>query len=335
MSTLAIQQVKLGFSGLGWIGKSRLQAIQKDTTAIISCVNDESTELSEAIQKECGEATRCTSWQELLASEVDGIIIATPSALHAQQCIEALEHGKAVFCQKPLGRDLVETRRVIELAEKKNLLLEVDYSYRYTEAGRKIREVIHSGEIGEVFSASLTFHNAYGPDKGWYHDPRLSGGGCLIDLGIHLVDMLYWIFEKPVPEQVCSALYSKGLAFQPGSGQVEDFVAAQLQFNTGLSAALQCSWNLPAGQDAVIEASFYGSKGGVSMKNLGGSFYDFRTELMKGTQKYSLSEPPDKWGGRAAVDWAERLTQSKSFDPEIKKTLKVAETIDRIYHRKQ
>ncbi len=331
MNTLTVNKPRLGFSGVGWIGKSRLEAIQQEDLAHISLVSDKNRQLSEEVRQECGEHTRCSAWEDLVQSEVDGVIIATPSAMHAQQVREALTHGKAVFCQKPLGRNAAETREVVSLAEQQNLLLGVDYSYRFTEAGLKVRELIQSGEIGEVYASSLQFHNAYGPDKSWYFQPELSGGGCLIDLGIHLVDMLYWIFGDLEIRQVCSSLYSEGQHFLGTEGKVEDFVSAHLQFESGLSTDLQCSWNLPAGQDAVIEAVFYGSKGGIKMSNIGGSFYDFRASLMKGTSTQHLTEPPDAWGGRAAVDWAKKLAKSKSFDPEIWNSVRVAEAIDRIY----
>jgi predicted dehydrogenase len=333
MNTLTLTKPKLGFSGVGWIGKSRLQAISEAAAAEISLVSDQNQEVSEAVRQECGGDTQCSDWETLLKSEVDGIIIATPSAMHARQSIEALQHGKAVFCQKPLGRIAQETREVVQTAQEHNLLLSVDYSYRFTEAGKQLREVIHSGEIGEVFSASLVFHNAYGPDKSWYYQMELGGGGCLIDLGIHLVDMIYWIFDAPEVENVCSSLFSQGKAFDPQLQQVEDFASAHLQLQNGPAVDLQCSWNLPAGQDAVIEATFFGTQGGVSMKNIDGSFYDFKAELLKGTQRKLLCEPPDDWGGRAAVDWTQKLSQSKAFDEEAWNSVRVAEVIDSIYQR--
>jgi hypothetical protein len=81
----------------------------------------------------------------------------------------------------------------------------------------------------------------------------------------------------------------------------------------------------------VIEASFYGSKGGASFRNVNGSFYDFTAELFHGTSRQRLSDPPDAWGGRAAVDWATRLAQGETFDPEAERLVTVAEALDRIY----
>ena len=93
---------------------------------------------------------------------------------------------------------------------------------------------------------------------------------------------------------------------------------------------LACSWKLHAGRDAAIEASFYGTQGGVTLRNVGGSFYDFTAERFRGTARETLSAPPDEWGGRAAVDWARRLASGENFDPAVERLIDVAATLDRI-----
>ena len=126
---------------------------------------------------------------DLVDLEVDGVVIATPSAMHAEQSIRALERGAAVFCQKPLGRTAAEVRAVVDAARAADRLLGVDLSYRFTEGMRRVRDLVRSGELGRVYAVDLVFHNAYGPDKPWFYDPALSGGGCVMDLGVHLVDL--------------------------------------------------------------------------------------------------------------------------------------------------
>ena len=71
-------------------------------------------------------------------------------------------------------------------ARQSNRLLAVDLSYRFTEAMRQVRNSVQSGALGRIFAVDLVFHNAYGPDKAWFRDPILSGGGCVMDLGVHL-----------------------------------------------------------------------------------------------------------------------------------------------------
>jgi predicted dehydrogenase len=213
-----------------------------------------------------------------------------------------------------------------------NRLLGVDLSYREALAFRSVRDVVASGEIGDVFAADLVFHNAYGPDKPWFYDPLESGGGCVMDLGIHLVDSALWMLGFPRVEEVSSRLYSGGRPLA-SRDRVEDFATARIDLETGASLQLACSWNLPAGRDAVISITLYGTHGGVCVRNVDGSFYDFVAERFDGTHTSRLLDPPDDWGGRAAVRWAGRLAAGERFDPSAEELVRVSEILDRIYGR--
>jgi predicted dehydrogenase len=184
-----------------------------------------------------------------------------------------------------------------------------------------------------VYAADLVFHNAYGPDKSWARDPALSGGGCAIDLGIHLVDLALWTLGFPKVERVTSRLYAGGALLAPESTQVEDHAVAQLELANGCTVRIACSWNVSTGRDAVIEAHFHGSKGGAAMRNVDGSFYDFAAARFHGTQRIPLAEPPDAWGGRAIVDWARRLAGGARYSSGIESIVQVATVLDRIYGR--
>src|SRR5437868_1219219 len=122
------------------------------------------------------------------------------------------------------------------------------------------------------------FHNAYGPDKPWFYDRRLSGGGCVIDLGIHLVDLALWALGRPAVTGVSSRLFASGRRLLPAGEAVEDYAEARLDLASGATVRLSCSWRLPAGQDAVIEAAFYGTRGGAALRNRNGSFYELAAE---------------------------------------------------------
>src|SRR5205085_4278362 len=124
-------------------------------------------------------------------------------------------------------------------------------------------------ELGEIFAADLVFHNAYGPQKPWFYEREQSGGGCVIDLGIHLVDAALWILDQPIMN-VSSRLFHKGELLHRLGNVCEDYAAARLDLANGTIVNLSCSWHLQAGCDAVIEASFYGTHGGATMRNVNG-----------------------------------------------------------------
>jgi predicted dehydrogenase len=322
----------LGFLGLGWIGLQRMAAIASAGDVEIVALADPVEDLVTKAADLAPNAARLRTLEELLQNEVDGVVIATPSALHASQTASILNRGVAVFCQKPLGRDLTEVRSAIEAAKAADRLLGVDLSYRFTTAMGHLRRLVRSGELGKIFAAELAFHNAYGPQKPWFYDPKLAGGGCVVDLGIHLVDAALWILESPII-RVESRLFCRGKRIAGRENLCEDYAAARLDLANGAIVDLTCSWHLHAGRDAVIRAAFYGTEGAVAMENKDGSFLDFFAERFTGTSRVVLCAPPDEWGGRAAVDWARRLARRSRYDPEIEQILEVTQALDAIYER--
>lgn len=319
---------RVGFLGVGWIGRHRMEAMLDAVEAV--AVADASEAMASAALESAPGAVLVSDLAEMLALGVDGVVIATPSALHAEQATMALEAGAAVFCQKPLGRDAGEAMDVVQAARRADRLLAVDFSYRRTEAAQRLRETIASGAIGRIYAADLVFHNAYGPDKPWFYERRLSGGGCVMDLGVHLVDLALWLMDWPELELVSADLLAGGAKLESGDS-VEDYAAVTLRTAAGSVVRLSCSWRLPAGQDAVIAADFYGVEGGVNLRNVGGSFYDFEAHLLRGTSRQLLASPPDAWGGRAARDWAVRLGAGERYDAGVERAVDVAEILDRIY----
>ena len=324
---------RLGFAGVGWIGRNRLQSLAESTSARVVAVTDPDETCIRACREIVPAAQVLDSFDDLLAQDLDAIVIATPSALHAEQAIAAFNRGFAVFCQKPLGRSAAEVRGVVEAARRADRLLGVDLSYRWTRAVSLVRNAVGAGRIGRVFHVELIFHNAYGPGKPWFYDRRLAGGGCVIDLGVHLVDLALWTMGFPQIVETHSRLYNKGVLLKRNSVVVEDFATAHLLTEDHAGINLQCSWNLHVGCDAVIAARFYGDQGAAVVENVNGSFYDFRASLCKGTKTTALAEPPDPWFGRAAVEWAHKLRRSRRFDPEAQEHIAVAEVLDRIYGR--
>jgi len=329
----SVKRPRLGFLGVGWIGRHRMKAIAETGAVEVAAIADPSPEMAAQAERLAPEAKLVSKLDELLDFGVDGVVIATPSAMHAEQSIRALERGAAVFCQKPLGRTAAEVEAVVEAARAADRLLDVDLSYRFTEGMRRIREVVRSGELGRVYAADLVFHNAYGPDKPWFYDPALSGGGCVMDLGVHLVDLALWTLDFPLVTGVSGKLLAGGEPLRGRLDRVEDYALATLELETSAAVKLACSWRLQAGCDAIITATFYGTEGGAALRNVNGSFYDFVAERYRATARETLATPPDEWGGRAAASWAARLACGKRFDPAVERLVDVARVLDGIYGR--
>ncbi len=327
-----VQVPRLGFIGTGWIGRMRLQALLQTGRPTFCTVYDPSSEAATAAAALAADIAVTTSLGDLLEADIDGVVIATPSAMHAEQCLAALAAGHAVFCQKPLARSYAETHRVVTAARNADKLLAVDFCYRYLQGMEQLRRIIAAGELGDIFSADLVFHNAYGPDKPWFYSVDSAGGGCVMDLGIHLVDLALWLLGGNEVNSLSATLFHQGRKMWPPFAVVEDYAVAEFALTMTL-VRLCCSWNLHAGRDAIIEARFYGTKGGAIVRNVGGSFYDFEVCTCNRTAERMLGGYPDDWGGRAFLHWVDRLAGGNAYDPRVEQVEQVALVIDRIYSR--
>lgn len=329
---------RLGFVGLGWIGRNRMESIVQADVADVCAIHDPADNAIREGQKLVPHVVVFSSFEDFLDDDLDGIVIATPNRLHAAQAIAAVERGIAVFCQKPLGRNASETRTIIKVARNADCLLGVDLSYRYIPAMQMVSWLVESGALGEVFAVDARFHNGYGPDKPWFYDFSLSGGGCVLDLGVHLIDLALEPLHFPRVTRVEASLFSAGRRLGRNSQQVEDYGVATIETADDTVINVSCSWNLHAGREADIAITFYGTEGGASLHNVNGSFYDFVAERFHGTETETLNAPADsqwQWGGLATLEWARRLATDESFDPSIERLGPVAEIIDSIYRRER
>lgn len=323
---------RLGFAGLGWIGGQRLRALAASGAAHAAAVCEpDAARLGAACAELAGAPAVCPSFEELIAQPLDGVVIATPNALHEPQAHAALARGLAVFCQKPLALSRVGTERLLALAQQQGVSLGVDWSYRWLAGMAELRRRIRDGAIGEVVAAELCFHNAYGPDAAWYYDVARSGGGCLLDLGSHLLDLCHWLLGLTRADGVHARCFRAGQRLEAPVETAEDCVLAAIEYSGGARVHLACSWRAAAGRGAVIGCRVLGTRGGAEIVNVDGSFYDFEVALTHGTERELLGAPPDAWPGRALVEWARTLPGRG--EGGLAGLVETAGVIDRIYGR--
>jgi predicted dehydrogenase len=326
------ETLRVGFIGTGWIGRNRMEALLHEQFIMPVAIYDTDDEQANKALEITPQAIRCNSIDEMVSTVVDAVVIATPNALHEVQTISALERNCAVFCQKPLGRNAKECNRMIDYAQEKNLRLGIDMSYRYLEGIQIGRTIIENGLIGDIFTVECCFHNAYGPDKAWFYNPELSGGGCLIDLGVHCIDLAMWVLGFPTVKNVSGVLYEKGKRICKNSQlRAEDYADATIELESGVTIRTACSWKISAGCDAVIKWVFYGSKGTLCVKNCNGSFYDFTTELYKWTSCKVLKCESKEWSQKAIREWANKVYENKQFDESVKEHKIISMILDSIY----
>lgn len=320
---------RLGFVGLGWIGRKRLDAIAVRDDVRVAALFDADAERLESSAAQYTDAIVHDRFENLVEQALDGIVIATPNATHADQAVACLSRGIPVFCQKPLAIDADDTARVIEAARGADKLLAVDYSYRHVRGMAELRERIAAGDLGSIFAIELEFHNAYAPNKQWCFDRAHSGGGCLLDLGVHLIDLALWLQNAPEMRVTRSRLFAQG---RPATrDDVEDLAFIELEQEGGAVVRIACSWNAQIGCDAQIGMQLHGTRGGAVWRNIGGSFLDFNLWQCRGNGRELLGRSLDDWGPGALSAWIDRLQIDSSFDASALDIVAGARLIDEAY----
>jgi predicted dehydrogenase len=247
-------QVKVGLIGCGAIGKLRAAALKRLDSIDLRIVSDVDVERVREIASKYRAAVEI-NWRDLVRREdVDMVIVSTPPSLHAEMCIEALNSGKNVLCEKPLARTTDECRQILQVAEKCGRLLATGFNYRFYPSIKRARAVLDSGLIGDLdHIRSYAGYSARDHNNSWLHDWKVMGGGALRDNGVHLIDLTTY-FLGEVAEV-------NGLASNSvwGFEGCEDNGFALLRSTTGRIASLQASWTEWRGYRLLVE--IYGTKG--------------------------------------------------------------------------
>lgn len=184
--------MNIAIIGCGFIGQKRAKNLA--TGHLIACV-DQIHEKAKALAKQFPDCTALTDWREVInRPEIEIVIIATLHATLAEICLAAVQAGKHVLVEKPGGRQADELNPIIAAAQISHSLIRVGFNHRYHRAFRKARELVDQDTLGELMFIRARYGHGgrVGYDKEWRAQPALSGGGELIDQGIHLIDLARW-----------------------------------------------------------------------------------------------------------------------------------------------
>jgi len=255
-----MEKVRWGVVGISGIAQRRTvpEMIEASRKAELVAVMSRSGERAEKYAKEFGAEYWYTSLKELLSNpEVDAVYIATPNNLHREQVITAARMGKHVLCEKPLGRTVRECEEMIEECRRSGVKLGVAFMMRFHGLHQKIKKLINDGTIGKPVLARAQLTCWYPKMEGaWRQDPELGGGGSLIDMGSHCIDLLEMLLSTKVKE--VSAFQDTLVHDYP----VEDTSAVLLRFENGAIGIVDNCFNIPdkASQNRL---EIYGAQGSI------------------------------------------------------------------------
>lgn len=220
-------------------------------------------------------------YSELLANpDIDAVSIAVPNHLHRPIAVAALRAGKHVLVEKPLSRTVEEGEEIVRVAREVGKVLSVSFQRRSRHDVQLVRHQIETGAMGQIYHAKAFWMRRSGiPGLGtWFTNKEQSGGGPLIDLGVHVLDLAFWLLGQPRPISVSAATYAElgprgrgqwsGARFSQIEGvpyEVEDFATAFLRFEGGITLTLDVSWAAFTDHTDEFGISLLGTEGGASI----------------------------------------------------------------------
>lgn len=270
-------KLKVGAIGTGNIFRgAHLRAWSSHPATELSGVYDISRNAADTVAREVPGVRIYEDYRDMLADpSIDIIDISTPNLYHSSLAIAALEHGKHVFCEKPDAISVAEAEKMAKAAQASGKLLMTMRNNRFTEQAKFIRNCVEDGKLGELYMGRCAWIRRQGiPGRGgWFTTQALSGGGPLIDLGVHMIDLAVWLAGNPRPLSVSGEAYRQfadhplsGMEPSQGVFDVEDLAAGFIRFDNGACLQLEFSWASYIAEDQKL-VEWRGTEGGLSLIN--------------------------------------------------------------------
>lgn len=292
------KKLKIGIIGCGGIfNYAHIYAYENNENVEIVALCDiiVSKALSVAEKLGLSKSICFESYEDVLNIEgLDAVDICTPNYLHSIIAVAALNKGINVFCEKPDAVSVAEAQKMKDAAEKSGKTLMVMRNNRYNDYSKFLKKYIEDGKMGEIYTARCGWRRRRGiPGKGgWFTTKAQSGGGPLIDLGVHMIDLSVWLMGNPKPVAVSGATYCKfadsdtqadsehakfGSAASGGTFDVEDLAFGFIRFDNGCTMQIEFSWASNIEREKVF-VELRGSKAGASTDTTDDKFKIFTEE---------------------------------------------------------
>jgi len=272
--------IKAGVIGAG-IGKFHIEGYQQHPKADVVALADVSKDALGAVGASYDIPKLYTDYKEMLAdASIDCVSVCVPNFLHAPVVIDCLNAGKHVLCEKPLARDAREGAKMVAAAEAAGKKFMIQFNNRYRPEATLLKEYVANGELGDIYFARCGWirRNGIPGWGGWFTQQELAGGGPLIDLAVHMLDLTMWLMGNPEPTTVLASTFSVfgpkmealgpwGTPNKKGKFDVEDMAVAMIKFEGGKTIAVEASWASRCKREWVY-STLMGTEAGASLERV-------------------------------------------------------------------
>jgi predicted dehydrogenase len=274
-----MKSLRVGIVGCGGIANGKhLPSIQKEGSAEVVAFCDilEQRAIDTAKKYGTEDAKVFTDYQELLKLELDAVYVCTPNRSHCEITVAALNAGKHVMCEKPMAINYTEAMEMVAAAKRTGKLLTIGYQNRFRPDSIYLKQECQSGELGDIYYAKAkAIRRRAVPTWGVFLNEFEQGGGPLIDIGTHALDLTLWTMDNYKPKSVVGTIYHKlngetrpANAFGPWKPEeftVEDSAFAFLVMEDGATITLEASWALNTLDVHEAKTVLCGTKAGADM----------------------------------------------------------------------
>lgn len=255
-----MEKVRIGIIGMGRMGITHYSIINTHPAVEIVSVSDTSELILKMLKKYKPNLKTYTDYKDLLmAKDIDGVIVCTPSFLHHPICKMACENEISVFCEKPFTTDPKMAYELADMFETKGLINQVGYVSRFDPVWNTVRNYLQKGLIGKVSHVNAQFYSATitAPQKkdGW-RSKRENGGGATYEMGAHIIDLMEFFFGKP------ERLYGSVLDYIYDE-KVEDICSAEIAYSGGINVSLHVDWSDFTYRKPMMKIEIMGDKGKI------------------------------------------------------------------------
>lgn len=270
--------LRVGVVGLGWAGRQHLNSYLNLPGVEVKALAGMEPELLARLAEEHGVEHTYDRWEDLVANEeLDALSVATPPYLHAPVTVAALEAGMHVLSEKPVARTGDEAQRMVDTAKKMNRVFQVAFNFRHRSDARILKRHIDQGHLGHVYYSKARWLRRSGvpAGTGWFTTKELAGGGPLLDLGVHMLDLSLWLLGEPKVVSVTASTYAELgprrqavpplPAARPPVFDVEDIAAAFMRLAGGETLTLEASWASYSGLNDRFGVTLFGNEGGAEI----------------------------------------------------------------------
>lgn len=334
-----MKKLKIGVIGLG-MGAGHIDLYKEHPASDVKALAD----LDEKRLKEVGEKHRInnlyTDAEKMLKEEKPDIVsIAVPNKFHKDLTIAAMKAGSHVLCEKPMAMNTGEAEEMLETSKKYGKRLMIDFSFRFTPQAYAMKKEVESGILGDIYFARTIWLRRRGLPGfgGWFGTKALSGGGPVIDLGVHRLDLALWLMDYPEPEWIMANTFNpiaKEKAKKENKNfDVEDMGVAMIRFKNGAMLELEASWASNIKNNEEMETRLLGSKAGMRQVNLNEG-YSFNAEIYidhDGRQYDMTLHPPVPEAKSSMYHFVDSIVSGTAHTATAEEGVTIMKILDAIY----